>query len=318
MSQSVNPLDPLLQALVQDKVFISSVQTGQLHAAAAAAVRAFRSFGGNQQSDSRRTGDKRYGNRNGNSTPGVVLGPAVRSMKQEVLQIEDAIPWTLVRRTWRNKRTTWRRQVRQTELVADFAARLKELKSFLLTDDATFIGCGPTWKNQLESCVQGRGSAALLASVWDEMKNTIRSWLHGTANPSSPSTARHGSLPGIPHGAEVGAVPPGPECTGRAIGALQDVCRYEDNDALLQIPLESIVGNDTSNLHTVRQAIELERRILSGRLAAMRNGGEDPKQAVSFFGKISAPWEDSEFDSGADTERNEDSAMTDLDSEFDT
>lgn len=318
--QSVNPLDPLLQALVQDKLFIASVQTGQLHAAAAAAVKAFRSFTGNQTADGRHSVDRRFGNggvRYGNGSGGVVLGPAVRSMKQEVLQIEDAIPWTLVRRTWRNKRTAWRKQVKQTELVADFAARLKELKEFLLTDEATFIGCGPVWKNQLESCVQGRGSAALLASVWDEMKNTIRSWLASSGNASSIHEARTLGLKFGDSRVSLHGAPPGPESTSRAIKALQASIRIGNVDALLQAPLESIVGNDTSALHTVRQAVELERRIVSSRIAAMRSGDDVDNHPLSFFGKIRAPWEDSDFDSGADTDMEDDDDMTDLDSEFD-
>jgi hypothetical protein len=318
--QSVNPLDPLLQALVQDKLFSASVQTGQLHAAAAAAVKAFRYMGGHQPTDSRRPMDRRNGNsiaRYCHSSPGVVLGPAVRSMKQEVLQIEDAIPWTLVRRTWRNMRATWRRQVKQTELVADFAARLKELKLSLLTDDATFIGCGTAWKNQLESCVQGRGSAALLASVWDEMKNTIRSWLASPGNAANPATARAAGAVKGASTKKFDAVPPGPESSSRAIKSLQAAIRNGGNDILLQAPLEAIVGNDTSSLHTVRQAVELERRIVAARLAAARSGDEDNHHSVSFFGKISAPWGDSDFDSGADTEKDNDSSMTDLDSDFD-
>ena len=41
-SQAVDPFDPLLQHLVQDKQFSGAVQTSQLHAAAAAAVKVFR------------------------------------------------------------------------------------------------------------------------------------------------------------------------------------------------------------------------------------------------------------------------------------
>ena len=40
--QAVDPLDPLVQQLVQDKSFLTAVQTSQLHAAATAAVRLLR------------------------------------------------------------------------------------------------------------------------------------------------------------------------------------------------------------------------------------------------------------------------------------
>lgn len=40
--QAVDPSDPLVQQLVQDKSFLQAVQTSQLHAAATAAVRLLR------------------------------------------------------------------------------------------------------------------------------------------------------------------------------------------------------------------------------------------------------------------------------------
>lgn len=40
--QAVDPSDPLVQQLVQDKMFLQAVQTSQLHVAATAAVRLLR------------------------------------------------------------------------------------------------------------------------------------------------------------------------------------------------------------------------------------------------------------------------------------
>lgn len=40
--QAVDPLDPWLQQLVQDKYFSAAVEAGQLHAAAAAATKVIR------------------------------------------------------------------------------------------------------------------------------------------------------------------------------------------------------------------------------------------------------------------------------------
>ncbi len=53
------------------------------------------------------------------------LRELIRSLRQEALQVEDLIPWNSVRRTWRNKRTNWRRQVKCGELVPEMAMRLK-------------------------------------------------------------------------------------------------------------------------------------------------------------------------------------------------
>jgi hypothetical protein len=251
------------------------------------------------------------------------MGSGVRSMKQEVLQLEEAIPWTCVRRNWRNKRTSWRKLVKQTELVSDFAARLKELRIALLADDHTFVGCGPAWRSHLESCIQGRGSAAALLSVWDEMKNTIRNWLSGS-----------GAMPGLPASGFVTPSGPAPsaDSAGRAVLALQKAVKHGNTEALLQAPLESIMGHDGSSLHAVRQAIEMERRIVSSRLASLQSnggigaspdhnggggGGGSTSAVVSYFSSIAAGWEDSDFDSGADTEMEDGSDATDLDSDFD-
>ena len=91
------------------------------------------------------------------------------------------------------------------------------------------------------------------------------------------------------------------------------------------------MGNDSQGLHAVRQAIELERRIVAARLAAAQQAaaaaasgegqeGEAPQQALSpsYFSSINAAWEDSDFDSGAATDGDDGASdATDLDSEFD-
>lgn len=261
----------------------------------------------------------------------------MRAMKAEVLRLEDAIPWNSVRRTWRNRRTNWRRQVKQTEVVPDFAARLavrrhhqqlgggpgkkaasrgeghgltalppcpQELKSALLTDDSSFIGCGASWRSQLDGCLHGRGSPAALAGVWDEMRGTIRSWLEGRSKAAPMSSGQQAA----------GAV--------RSVQAMQAALRAGD-EALVQAPLEAIVGGDSQGLHAVRQAIELERRVVAARLAACdaaAGDGAPPSPGaplVSYFSSISAAW-DSDFDSGAEEEPMEDDLeATDLDSDFD-
>lgn len=47
------------------------------------------------------------------------------TLRRELLCLEEAIPWNSVRRSWRNRRTHWRRGVKQMDAPADFAARLR-------------------------------------------------------------------------------------------------------------------------------------------------------------------------------------------------
>ena len=53
------------------------------------------------------------------------LREVMTGLRCEVLALEDAIPWTAVRRHWRNRRSGWRRQVKAGEQVPDMALRLK-------------------------------------------------------------------------------------------------------------------------------------------------------------------------------------------------
>lgn len=274
------------------------------------------------------------------------LLPALQALKQEILTLEDEIPWTLVRRAWKNKRTNWRRQLKATENVIDLAVRLKELRQYLATDDGSFLGCGPTWQSALEGCITGRGSFGQLFSVWDEMRNTIRSWLdnklggNGMGGGGTPHVGGGGGgmmMDGNAHGGQMtltmprgGGVQVGPTAV-RALQALQAALKYEDVDKLLQTPLEAIVGYDSQGLHAVRQAVELERRMVASRMAAIEkqqqqdgggvggeeSGGGNSKPLVSYFSSINAAWEDSDFDSGGDTDMDDGGDVTDLNAEFD-
>ncbi|KAI3436836.1 hypothetical protein D9Q98_006246 [Chlorella vulgaris] len=350
---AVDPCDPLVQQLVQDKSFLTAVQTSQLHAAASAAVRLMRAQG-MAGSEFKRPPDRRAAPRepyadtqettprggavlSGRAAPGSlvvqrqVVEPrhreALRGMRVEVLGLEDVIPWNLVRRTWRTKRTSWRRQIKQTEVIPDFANRLKELRAALLTEEQPLPGCGSTWRAQLEVCIQGKGSYGLLAAAWDEMRNTIRNWLDGRSKPAAQSAAQ----------LQAGAV--------RAVRAMQaawqasPVCASSgggdagggDAEAgvLLQVPLESIVGYDSgAGLQAVRHAIDLEQRLLSVRVAGRTppqqhsgaggdalGGGGEQQPLGGYFSSISAPWCDSDFDSGAESEAMEMEEATDVDSD---
>ena len=178
----------------------------------------------------------------------------------------------------------------------------------------------PTEPQALPPCLQGKGSYGLLSAAWEEMRNTVRSWLDGRSKPPVQSAtqlqasaaravrAMHAAL------ALPGGLPPG--------DAAADA-------ALVQVPLESIVGGDSgAALQAVQQAIELEQRVVGARLAAAQGLAPSPSQAqpseggdpqqqqqqqqqapdgrspgdsqplVGYFSSVAAGWCDS-FDSGA-------------------
>ncbi len=59
------------------------------------------------------------------SVPSMTAQEALRMLRSEVLSLEDEVPWNAVRRTWRARRTGWRRGVKQSDAVPALAERLR-------------------------------------------------------------------------------------------------------------------------------------------------------------------------------------------------
>lgn len=82
---------------------------------------------------------------------------AMDSLREDVLLMEDRIPWTAVRRSWRTQRTAWRRGVRTAEGMCEIALRVRELLLALVSDDALpFSGCGYSWRAALDGFCVGQ------------------------------------------------------------------------------------------------------------------------------------------------------------------
>lgn len=202
----------------------------------------------------------------------------------------------------------------------------QELRTALLTDEQPLPGCGGTWRAQLDVCAQGKGSYGLLAAAWDEMRTTIRNWLDGRSKPAAQSAAQLQAGAARAVRAMHAAWAAAPDGGGNPEAAA---------GLLLQVPLESIVGNDSgAGLAAVRSAIEMEQRVLGARLAGRSpsqqpseggggggdaGGGDNGAQQplVGYFSSISGALCDSDFDSGADSEAMEATDATDLDSDYD-
>lgn len=362
--QCVSPqaLDPAVQILVQDQLFISAVRDGALHSAAIAAVRLLKPH--LSPADVKRAADRRTVFSEGDvvegctlrhvaTSPAAVAAPLsvvplprpvlcdprlrelVRSIRQEALQIEDLVPWTSVRRTWRNRRTAWRRQVKTGEAVPDLALRLKELRAALLTDEpGCFGGCGQAWRVQLDACIQGRGSHHALASVWEELKGSIKAWLdirdRPADGPSSAAALHLGASAVRAVRAMADAAAATTAGSAESSGGTGDGDTYQpwgcdEDSAMLQVPLESILNYSREGLASVQQAIDFERRVA---LAAQQQqqpdagagggaGEAGPPVMASYFKSLHSGWDDSEFGSYPTGEPDHGSDATDLDSDFD-
>lgn len=205
----------------------------------------------------------------------------VRALQAEMLEFEEMIPWNCVRKIWKNKRATWRRQVRQTVYISGFSIRIKELKQAILIEDNSIMGCGPEWASCLDLCYRGLGSSGQLDSVWDELKTAIQSWMYF----NSPVSTR-GEIDSLP--------------ASIALETLHTAVQLTESSdkasTLLQVPLESMIGLHSERLMSIRESLEakIQKRVV--------DGGESKVIKVDTF------------DSGAETDEE---ALTDVDEAYD-
>lgn len=204
----------------------------------------------------------------------------VRSLQTEMLELEEVIPWNYVKKIWKNKRATWRRQVKQTNHISGFAMKMKELKQAMLIDENIVMGCGPEWTSCLDLCAKDLGSSSQLDSVWDELKTAIQSWIYFTSTMST-----HGEIDSLP--------------ASMALKTLQAALLSTESShrasTLLQVPLESMIGLHSERLVSVRDSLEaqLQQCIVHGKELKM---------------------ELEDFDSGEETDED---ALTDVDETYD-
>ncbi len=105
-----------------------------------------------------------------------------QDLRREMLQLEEAIPWTAVRKHWRTKRSSWRRAVRESSSVAAMANCLQDLHAALLVHalpgppatGRAMLNLGPVWQQSLTSCMEGGEKHAMLLALWNDFKKQVR------------------------------------------------------------------------------------------------------------------------------------------------
>ena len=206
-------------------------------------------------------------------------------LQQEMLELEEVIPWNCVRKIWKNKRATWRRQVKQMSHVPGLASKIKELKYAILMDDNALLGCGPEWSSKLDTCLQGMGSSQQLTAIWDEMKTSVQTWMY-----SASKINNVGEIDSIPTTIAMNAMK----------NALQS-CGAQRGSSLLQVPIESMIGSHSVRLLGIREAVEIERQKILMKRQRKNSDATDDKL-------------DDGFDSGIETDKED---ATDVDSIYD-
>jgi hypothetical protein len=206
------------------------------------------------------------------------------ALQREMLELEEVIPWNCVRKIWKNKRATWRRQVKQMSHIPGLASKIKELKSAILMDDNLLLGCGPEWSSKLDVCLQGMGSSLQLTAIWDEMKTSVQTWMYSASRMSNIG--------------EIDSIP-----TTIAVNAMKNALQScgAQRSSLLQVPIESMIGSHSGRLLGIREAVEIERQKILMKRQKKNFDTTDDKL-------------DDGFDSGIETDKED---ATDVDSTYD-
>lgn len=170
----------------------------------------------------------------------------LETVQRQLVEAEDLVPWTAVRRHWKGKRNTWRKAVRQASSIPELGRCIKELKAALTSDGSAAVDCSATWQESLEDCCQGNASHLLLHGVWGELHPKICDWLQ---NRSSPRKAAAASLQ---------------DSVQRGISAMQQVFHSSDGsaDAMAQVPLEQICNYEADTAKAIRDKLCRERKAL--------------------------------------------------------
>ncbi len=181
------------------------------------------------------------------SLPGSLQRQEVlEAVQRQLVEAEDSVPWTAVRKHWKGKRNSWRKVVRQASSVPDLGKCIKELKAALCNDGSAAVECSATWQESLEDCCQGSGSHLLLHGVWGELQPKIFEWLQSR---SSPRKAAAMSVQ---------------DSVQRGIAAMQQVFHNSDGsaDAMAQVPLEQICNYEADTAKAIRDKLYKERKAL--------------------------------------------------------
>lgn len=171
----------------------------------------------------------------------------IETVRQQLVQAEDSVPWTAVRKHWKGKRNSWRKAVKQARSVPELGKGIKEFKAALCSDSQAAVDCSSNWQESLELCCQGQGTHLLLQGVWAELQPKVSDWLQSRGSP------RRGAVV--------------PDRVQRGLLAMQQVYHSSSGciDAMAQVPLEQICAYDVNTARSIRDKLCAERNHLLSR-----------------------------------------------------
>lgn len=257
------------------------------------------------------------------STPDLPYSPDpqdVYGLQEDMLAVEEMIPWACVRKVWKNKRGSWRREVKQTSSVRGFAKLLKDLRQVqLISGDVNFANSEAytlktAWKQQLENCASGTARASTLDGVWLEFKMNMTAWITSMTMHAQEERLAMATVQSSGGGAEQFGTARDTVAPGLIVRVLE---RHQGS--LLHVPVESMLGDCPAVRLAAMREVLGRKKAQEGDECGREEDGEDGEtaRAVGAMGVArTMEGDESEFDSGVSTD--EDEALTDFDEMFDT
>eukprot|EP00891_Asterochloris_glomerata_P001178 jgi/Astpho2/1178/fgenesh1_pg.00021_%23_23_t len=195
-SPSLQDQEQLASLLASEQRFVEAVQSREVPAAASVAVEVLKaqieSSAGLHEDDrvSDRWGTGSLEDRVADSPghrPLALLPPSgldeaaaervVAHVGEQMLELEDQVPWKSVRGFWKGRRASWQKEVQAAGGLAKTAECLRDLKSALVGKELELTA---TWHEQVEACAQGSGSAALMLTLWKQFQAQVQAWLRAS------------------------------------------------------------------------------------------------------------------------------------------
>jgi len=208
----------------------------------------------------------------------------IARVQKDVLQLEERVPWILAKLSWQRTRNEWRNAVQQCCTAEQLVPQLCALNHALHHTRASpgslqgrhrtlgggrYGGMAALLETLALEVSAGRAVHSMLDARWDEARGDIETWLE------SQGSVR---LQGMG------------DTVARAAIALEKAAK-KGEEALLQVPLEAMLGNNASAMSVLRDVLQRERSGLlskpAGNLSQL--GGSGGEEEEDTFAAVLGP-----------------------------
>ncbi|CAM6122157.1 unnamed protein product [Calypogeia fissa] len=192
-------------------------------------------------------------------------------MRKDMLKLEERIPHNFLLRSWRVRRTKWKKQVQASHTVLELGELVRDFRYALLLTAAGGMS-DEEWDMRISQIIES-GDIGLLVPLWGRLCGDVHKWLEsrpkGLPSKDIKLILTAEDLKQDPEGS--GATVSSVQMTTAATLAAVDAVTEQDIDssikALLASTMRLVQQQSRSELSEVREALEWEKRHLTARLA---------------------------------------------------